>query len=269
MKALQLLLLLWLLGGTGTQAQTPLKGPWRMVEKRVRARKEDSEDGWGSTDTTTTWQMRKVLTNVPWDVAPDSIRLFLNCDNPLAAPPKPRSGQNPVLFTVTGATLRFDEKQRLLWVFPSGPKVVLTAYKGRNMLFRHEFQAVTAPLPQIKYFVPDSQTCNYCKEDSRLLNLKASPDIAFVAMMPDDAQYRVSEHRVTLLRQGAAVVPPITIGGPSSDMIKDVSNLMKIAQVGDQLKVEVLAVVRMNAHGIVERLPMQEQQRTFDFPYRR
>lgn len=266
MRALLLLLLLLPLGTFQAHAQQAAKGPWQVTYQRVRARPEDFDgDGWGSRDTTTTWQTRRILQKAPWNVSPDSIRLFLNCDNPLLAPAA-RSG---IRFTATGATLRLDAKQGLLWVYAAAPRVVLRAFRGKVQVFSHEFQAISPPLPTAKVFLGGRPTLD-CKRPGpltqvRAMSVKVIPNRFFAEFMPDEARYRASKYNVTLLRGEKVIAGPVAAGpgsvAPSDSTVRESE---KLAQPGDRVKIEVQEAERQNSRGQVEQVPLHKQ---FLLPY--
>ena len=270
------LLLCWALGLGGhygeLAAQTRAAGPWRVVNQPIRYKPNEEWGGaaeWGekpsptaNADTTTAVRVQRKLYRVRWNVHPDSITLLLGCQNPLLAPTAPRSRLAPVRFMATGATVRLDAKQRLLLLAPSDSVVVVWAYRGQQLVFRHEFKAVPPPLPTVKCFSGDCDA-TICKgpykkpEYIRTVTLRAIPDPDFAAILPEDARYRVARFRATLLRQVKAVetapgqLAEKTIQGPQGDM----SDLASVSQLGDQLQLDVLLVQRMNSQGIITEVP--------------
>jgi hypothetical protein len=255
MKRLLLLLLLWSYGTLVAAAQPQPSGPWRVESVRV------SDDG----DSTNSkgWRLETVLRKAAWDVSPDSIRLFLNCDNPLRAPGASRG----IRFTATGATLRLDAKQGMLWVFATQPTVVLRAYRGKAPVFSHAFLAVAPPLPSPKVFMtgPDATICFGPPTQARpSMVLKAIPDPNFATFMPDEARYRVSKSRITLMRGDSIVVPPLVRSSANAGI--EATEMLNAAKPGDQLKIEIQLLERMNARGKIETVALEKQ---FLIPYPR
>ena len=152
MPARLLLLALWLLmlllPMPRLQAQGRQLGPWRLTYEMM--------DAWvHGKDTITKELVRGCVPDwtyheVKWDVEPDLTRLFLNCENPLIAPPQPRKGQHPIRFTAIGATVRLDAKTRRLLITPTATTVTLWAHKGRALVFKHQFIAITPPLLKVE-----------------------------------------------------------------------------------------------------------------------
>jgi hypothetical protein len=234
------------------RAQGRPLGPWRLTYRMVST-PTDSDD-WGPAKLG-----KKVLSFVPttvkWDVAPDSIRLFLNCENPLIAPAQQRKGQLPIRFTATGAKVRLDVQKRMLFVVPFDSAVFLSAYRGQTLLFNHEFRAVPSPLPILECWCNLSPAYNLVGEERYMCAIKATPTSEFAQALPDDALFRVSRGRVTLVRNGMPVHPAIPFDGPHAD----ITALQKLALSGDQLKVDMDLVMRKNFRGDRELVPLTKQ----------
>ncbi len=299
MRTLFFLLLSWAASQPYATAQTRAAGPWRVTYPPTRERvlnEWSSQYRYADTpfdtarffaikaggtpfvdsqpftdyyrdivfaNTATRVVLPRKLSIAPWNASPDSIILFLHCTNPLLAPAPSRGKQVPIYFTATGATLRLDRKQERLLLVPKDTVVILRAYQGTKRLFSHKFRASFPPPPTLKCFAPP---CGVgCKpsytEYLRTITLKAIPAIDFAEMMPEDARYRVARFRATLLRQGKAVelgpgqLAEKTVQGPQGDM----SDLTSTSQLGDQLRVDVLLVQRLNALGIVTEVPVTQR----------
>ncbi|WP_201977867.1 hypothetical protein [Hymenobacter rubidus] len=231
------------------RAQGRPLGPWRMTYQMVTERAE--WDDWGPAK-----PGKKVLKLVPtavrWDIEPDSIRLFLNCENPLIAPAKPRKGQLPIRFTATGATVRLDAKRRRLLIVPSDSVVIMSAYRGQGLVFKHVFRAVAPPLPTVECFYSNTQPTDLKpgEEWEGRLNLRAIPSYYFSFFMPDDARNRVSLSQISFLRNDTLLNPPCIVKGPSVD-IGSINNFLP----GDSMQVDVQQVQRQNFRGVVEATP--------------
>ncbi|RYE90166.1 MAG: hypothetical protein EOO37_03575 [Cytophagaceae bacterium] len=270
MRIILLLLVGWVLSESRVAAQSRPAGPWRVVSQPVRYKLNVEWGGaeeWGNeplpttkADTTTAVRVQRKLYRVPWNVHPDSITLFLDCQNPLTISQKQLAA---IRFTATGATVRPDAKQHLLLLVPSASVVVLWAYQGKQLVFRHEFKCVPPPPPTIKCFAPPCGVS--CKpsyqEYMRTVTLRAIPAIDFAEILPEDARYRVARFRATLLRQGKAValspgqLAAKTVQGPQGDM----SDLTSSSQLGDQLQIDIMLVQRLNALGVITEVPVTKQ----------
>jgi hypothetical protein len=289
MKTVLLLLLCWLLNGHWNEsaAQVRAAGPWRLKYKMIRKRAWDdwSQPASDTTrivatdsaaavsgggllniiDTTTTVRSQRQLEVVPWNVNPGSITLFIGCQNPFLLPTSPRGQLPAVRFKAAGATVRLDAKHRRLRLLPSAPLVVLWAYRGQRLLFRHEFKAVPPPRPMIKCYLSSCVEANDAppgeKRILRTLTFRAIPDKDFAEMLPEDARYRVARFRARLLRQGKAVelapghLAEKTVQGPQGDM----RDLARVSQPGDRLQLDILLVQRQNAQGIIMAVPLIKQ----------
>ena len=145
-----LLLAWWLLQlpVSPSLAQNRPLGPWRLTYQ-LKQRWEHGPDT-VTKELVLKWMPNWTYHEVKWDVEPDSIRLFLNCENPLIAPPQPRKGQLPIRFVAAGATVRLDAQNHRLLVAPSAASITLWAYRGRTLVFRHVYKAIPPPLPIVE-----------------------------------------------------------------------------------------------------------------------
>ena len=245
-------LLLLLLPVPRLRAQGRPLGPWRLTH--------ELRDGWvHGTDTITKELVRGCVPDwtyheVKWDVEPDSICLFLNCENPLIAPPQPRNGQLPVHFTATGGTVRLDAESRKLLIAPFASTVTLWAYRGPSLLFQHTFKAIPPPLPILECYCSLRPVFTTGGRELYTCSIKAVPTQEFAQTLNDDARYRVSKSQVTLLRNGNPIHSPIIINWQSVD----ISELRKLAKAGDQLKIDVNLIERQNFCGDIETVPLQK-----------
>ncbi|WP_460611145.1 GldM family protein [Hymenobacter terrigena] len=236
------------------RAQGRPLGPWRLTHQLVSER---DWEGWEPKTAKKVLQFMPVA--VKWNVVPDSIRLFLGCENPLIAPSPPRKGQLPIRFSATGATVRVDAKSRRLLIVPTAATVTLWAHKGQALVFKHQFKAIPAPLPILEVFCStvSATVCFGQRPDStstRALTIKAIPARSFASLLPDDARYRVSRYTVTCLRNGVAFGTPRKVDGPQASLA-EVGDF----QEGDRLQIDVQLVQRMNFRREVESLTMQKQ----------
>lgn len=290
MRTVLLLLLSLVLLEAPVAAQERVAGPWRVryLPTRVQIGSWDEGGYWPdgdlpidtachsakikwlplsdydwcpASDTTTIVYRKRKVQLAPWNVHPDSILLFLDCQNQLLAPATPRGRLSLIRFKATGATVRLDARQRVLLLVPSAPVVVLWAYQGQQLIFRHAFRAVPPPLPIIKcYWGGCNSTIKQGVPNNsvRTITLRALPDKDFAEMLPEDARYRVARFRTTLLRQGKPV--QLATGQSAEKMVQgpqgDLSDLASVGRLGDQLQTDVLMVQRMNFCGDILEVPV-------------
>lgn len=248
------LLSLWLPGPRAWAQGRPL-GPWRWTTQLMP---EGSDDGWGPVNPANQKKVRRaVAVAAPWNTPPDSIRLFLRCENPLIAPPRPRKGQLPIRFTATGATVRLNANSRRLLIAPTAATVTLWARKGRTLVFKHQFTAIPPPLPEIHCYLGfrEANDARPGEEGQPTIVMKASDMNELGYFMPDDARYRVSRYTVTLLRNGVAFGTPKTVYGPESIL----AEAETFFQDGDRLQIDVQLVQRMNFREEIKAVPLQKQ----------
>ncbi|GAB3574815.1 GldM family protein [Hymenobacter daeguensis] len=264
MQARFLLPTLWLLSllpAPPLQAQGRPLGPWRMTHQWVIEGAIDAISDWGQGVTPGKKVLKLVPTPFRWNVVPDSIRLFLNCENRLIAPARPHKGQPAIHFTATGATVRLDAKKQRLLIAPFDSVVTLQAYKGRTLVSKHKFRAILPPMPLIRAWVRNSSNDFYCfgpQPDSAFyyfeLSINARPDESFMAFMPTDARYRVSRFKLTLLRGDTVIRKTQTINFSQAG-IKISRDSVRL---GNQIRFDVLQLQRMNSKGIIEKIPLQK-----------
>ncbi|MBF9142949.1 GldM family protein [Hymenobacter properus] len=266
MRARFLLPALWLLSllllAAHVQAQNcPLRGPWRVIyqPRIMHTRNWDN-----ATDTVITLNNDVELIPARWNASPDSIQLFARCENQLIAPAAPRSGQSAIRFVSTGATSRLDASKRRFIIVPFAPEVTLWAYKGRALLFKHEFKVVSPPAPTISCTLNNgNDVCScygtaplhtYTKPNEQYsLTVRAVPDPYLETMMFDDAQYRLKGYSVTLMRNGTPLEPAQVCNTPTINL----SLFQSIVAPGDQLLVEVHQAQRKNFKGQIEDLALE------------
>jgi hypothetical protein len=255
MRASLLFPALWLLSLLPVprlQAQGRPLGPWRLTYQMVDERADP--DDWGPVK-----PAKKVLKPVPtlvsWDIAPDSIRLFLNCENPLITPAQDHNKQLPIHFTATGATVRLDAKHGKLFIMPFASTVALSAYRGQLLVSKREYKAVPPPLPKMEGLYGGAMPNDLRPgEEWRRLFIRAISSPEFSSFMPNDARYRVSRFQVSCLRNNALIRPPTTVDGPQA-----VLGHPEDFQHCDLIQVEVQVVQRMNFRGEVENIRCQER----------
>jgi hypothetical protein len=114
--------------------------------------------------------------------------------------------------------VRVDAKRQRLLIIPNAATVTLWAYKGRALVFKHKFKAITPPLPKIECFFGGLKPTGLRPGEAWTpsLRLRAIPADHFSGFMPDDARYRVSRYTVTYLRKGAPVEAANIINGTQS-----------------------------------------------------
>jgi hypothetical protein len=231
LPALLLLSLWW--PGPDVRAQSRPLGPWRWTTQLVP---EGSDDGWGFVNPANHKKVRRaVAVAAPWNTTPDSIRLFLRCENSLIAPLQPRKGQFPIRFSATGATVRVDAKRHRLLITPTTATVTLWAHKGQTLVFKHRFTAIPPPLPYVECWVPNRASSLHSGPGRHInLTLKAIPDTYFSTFLPDDARYRVAHYTVTLLRNGISFGAPINSYGPQYNL-GEATDFLE----GDRLQIDV------------------------------
>lgn len=263
MRARLLLPALWLLSlllpMPRLQAQGRPLGPWRLTYTM--------EERWvHGPDTVTKELVRGMEPNwsyheVKWDVEPDSISLFLNCENPLIAPPQPRSGQPAIRFSATGATVRLDAKSRRLLIAPTAATVTLWAHKGQAVIFKHLFKAIPPPPPHPECYLRDEEGAFYCfgkkpvltKPNERYsIRAMLVPNQQLSTRMPEDARYRARHVQATLLRNGTPLEP-----SKSFTRELNLSEFQTFILPTDQVRIDIQSIQRMNFQGHIEDIALE------------
>jgi len=156
---------------------------------------------------------------------------------------------------VNGGDLITTNKKGFITIIPTSKKVIITVRNNGSYIGDESFRVKPVPKPTLKVY-HNHQELDLKKGGKvpRKLRLKAIPDADFAEFLPNDARYKVTEWEIILVRNG---IPRIT-----KKYNKDVVNLSEIvryAQKGDRLVIDVKKVKRLNFRNIQEEIKMGVQ----------
>ncbi|MCY7351304.1 MAG: gliding motility protein GldM [Cytophagaceae bacterium] len=133
-----------------------------------------------------------------------------------------------------------------LTIVPNSNRVSMRVVNQGNVLGEENFKVRLVPKPDIVVFsngAPVNEKQGMSASSLRSIDVRAVADPDFKATNPEDAQYRVTEVIVSLVR-GNRRIGNISLSGGGS-----ISGLAQTAQAGDRYVVEVKGCQRKNFQG--------------------
>jgi len=183
--------------------------------------------------------------------------LYLNCGNELNVQvPALGTAYNPS-FSAKGATAIEGSKKGFVTVIPSSREVTLSVSSNGTFIGAEKFGVRGIPKPTLQPQVngrPVDLRIGATVPGPRSLTMAAIADESFLAALPNDARYRVTEFEV-ILGRGARRIATVTSNGPTVNL----STLAAQARPGDRLVIDVKEVQRMNFRGQTESVRMGSQ----------
>lgn len=182
--------------------------------------------------------------------------LYLNCGNEIFIDPKGYD-INPMKmhFKAEGASLIEGKQKGYVTVVPDGTQteVAIHVFEGEQKLGSMNFKVRRVPIPEV-VVMHNNQGIDLkkgirSKSSINTLDIRVMPDENFKQFLPKDARYSVNDYIITLA-QGMRAVQ--TIKGKGSKA--SITSLMKKAEPGDRLIVEVKGISRMNFNNEVEQV---------------
>jgi hypothetical protein len=161
---------------------------------------------------------------------------------------------------------------RQIQLSPGGNNVTVSAYLASGSkdvyLGEKQFNVISPPLPQVK--VLDAQGSELTTGDPipqarPLINIEFEPDQEYASTYPDDANYRVSEARVSLRRGKTASEELGTFPVGSGGQLNLAGKLPRDVQSGDQIIVSLQGIARVNHAGTTIPLDLAQSSRQFSF----
>lgn len=196
-----------------------------------------------------------------WALQRDSCVLFLNCGHWLTAPAPLRGKKPHFRFVATGALVTVSPDNRM-HIAPFADRATIWAYRRRRVVFKHSFSVWLIPPPTLQGSLSDPTQSLLDKPlASRLLTVQVRPEATFTAFLPEDARYRLGRARISILRAGQVVGTPLQMMQPPLEATQPIrlAELSAVAQPGDELRVEVQTVQRMNYCQEIEEVPFGRQ----------
>ncbi len=176
--------------------------------------------------------------------------LFLNCGNQLSI-------QVPILgtdyrpkFNIDGGTFKYGNQPGKITVLPTSRQVDIDVYNQGTFIGKKSFPVRRVPAPRIMPFAngkPIDLDQGIAKSTASV-SLSVHPDAEFQRLLPSDANYRVQSCEITLISKGQLR------GQVRGTANTNVTSLIRRANPGDQLKIEISSVLRKNFKGDIENV---------------
>ena len=176
--------------------------------------------------------------------------LFLNCGNQLSFQVPILGGDYQPKFQVDGAEYRLGKKPGFITIVPNSREVGVTVYNQGTKLGYRQFPVRRVPAPEVIPIIK-GRTVDVesgIAKNTPSISFKVESDDDFARLLPKDASYKVQTCEISLISRG---IFKRKIKGSSTS---NISSLVRGAQKGDQLKVEINQVLRRNFKGDIENV---------------
>ncbi|MHA8067855.1 gliding motility protein GldM [Aquirufa ecclesiirivi] len=180
--------------------------------------------------------------------------LYLGCANRLSVV-SPGLGAlwNPQ-FSAEGGEVIPGQNRGKVTIVPSSATITLNVNNGGTLLGKETFKVRRVPRPDVRIFGNGGEL-NEKRGTSatglRTLDARAIADESFKATNPEDANYRVAQVYVALVRGQRKIDEIANLPGSGS-----IAKLASQAQPGDRYYIEVKEVQRKNFKGAIETIPV-------------
>lgn len=181
--------------------------------------------------------------------APQVKALYLNCGNELSVSVANYDPEK-ISFKAEGAELILGSKKGDITLIPNAAKTTLSILYNDTVFATEAFPVRLLPKPEVALFVGNSTITH----DSKIAVSKADLDkIRFTAFVDEqiseaiskDTQYRVSATEVSLARGKQAVTNVLK----STEEFIMLEDMMKLAEAGDRIIIEIKKVERLTYKG--------------------
>ncbi|MFN6943562.1 MAG: gliding motility protein GldM, partial [Cytophagaceae bacterium] len=183
--------------------------------------------------------------------------LYRNCGNKLNIQvPALGNSYNPQ-FTVNGASLIKGSRKGEVTVIPTAANVTLKVSSNGFTIGEEKFKVQLIPLPQLEVLVNNNKIDpikGVNSRDFRSLRVRAIADKSFQDALPDDAIYSITDWNVTLARSKRGIK-----NKPFNSQNGDISEIVREAQPGDLIIVEIKTVKRRNFRNEWEVVPIESK----------
>ncbi|SFF31486.1 GldM C-terminal domain-containing protein [Thermoflexibacter ruber] len=155
-----------------------------------------------------------------------------------------------VSFKAEGAELILGEKQGEITLIPRDFKATLKIFYKDSLLATEIFPVRLIPKPELQMYVgnstlPHSFPNEISKVELNQLRIHAQAPEYFENSVPKDAQFQVSLIEVSLARE-RKLIGSLTV---SDSEVINLENLIKSAEIGDRLIIEIKRIERMTYKG--------------------
>lgn len=176
--------------------------------------------------------------------------LYRNCGNRLNIQVPALGNNYHPRFAVDGAEFRYGKDRGFITVLPKSERVRIGVFNNGVKIGERSFPVRDVPSPTIKLFVNGNEVDlnKGIIAQTPQIELRAIPDPDFQRAMAQDASYRVTACEVSLV--GGNVIR----GSLKDYGTAQIAHLMRRAQSGDYLRVEVEQVMRKNFKGDTEEV---------------
>ncbi len=176
--------------------------------------------------------------------------LYRNCGNRLSVQVPALGNDYHPRFVVDGGDFRTGRDRGFITILPTSNRVNLGVYNNGIKIGDRSFPVRNVPPPTIRLLVNGNEVDleKGIIAQTPQIELQAVPNPDFQRIMPQDSRYRVTACEISLL--GGAVVK----GSLKDYGTAQIAHLMRRAQPGDYLKIEVQQVLRKNFKGDTEEV---------------
>lgn len=189
----------------------------------------------------------------------DSIKLYLKCRNELLVSyfDKKYEPAGKVLHVKGGRLVENKDNDRVA-IVPDSAVVVLEARQNGKLVNSYTMYSKAPPEPIFEAKVSGKTYWPFRPASGPLpTSIEVAPvaDVSFKEMVPNDANYIISEWEVSLNRNGKSIRNFRVRGNKTPG--KDFSNIRAVAQTGDVIQVSIITMRRKNAIGEMVPQPLQ------------
>ncbi|MGB3465248.1 MAG: gliding motility protein GldM [Cyclobacteriaceae bacterium] len=193
--------------------------------------------------------------------------LYLNCGNDLDVQvPALGNAYNPSFSASGGSAIKGSKIGKVKLVPKTVKPFTLSVSNGGNLVGKRTFQVRRIPAPSIEAYQgnrPVNLKTGIPAKTSRL-DMKAVPDESFQKFLPKDANFRVQQGTVYLVRAGNSM-KTVPFTGPRLNL----ASIAAVARKGDNLVIEIKKVVRANYKNEIENFNnIPASSRTISIPLR-
>ncbi|MFC6996315.1 type IX secretion system motor protein PorM/GldM [Rufibacter roseus] len=173
--------------------------------------------------------------------------LYYECANELSVQVPALGALYDPTFSASGAVVSKGPKKGDVSIYPTGRVVKLNVSSNGNLIGSQEFTVKAVPMPQVVAYAngqPIDVKRGMPAPGPRVLEMRAIPDKSFAEMLPKEAQYRVTDYTVYLVR---GTRPVLTL--ESNQPTINLTRIAELARPGDRIAVEVKEVRRRDSRG--------------------
>lgn len=181
--------------------------------------------------------------------------LYFRCGNELSIQVPALGNAYDPSFEVKGGNLINGDQKGLLTIIPTNNNVEVSVLNAGNLIGVKKFGVRRVPKPEIQIQnrggqISGQQGLQIAQMNS--LTAAVIPDEDFKRLLPNDANYRVAEWKITLASGPRPKGAPLVLSGSDANL----RSLKQRARAGDRLVIEVTRVERLNYQKQIEVVPI-------------